>query len=296
MKHPTSVLTIEDLRLLVEMARERPDSHAASARLLGINRARLSRLMLRVNAHFGEDLGWRSGSRFSLPAEVIRMAGAFERFDRVLEDVIGSPLISAGSSASMLFVRLISAEAVPFPGRIVTLRSDRIVEALANHSLDLALVSDRVACLARCAPFDAVGAERPVGDGMIAKALLEWRVQTITPARPVKRGIIHTLEWEESSSGATLQELLTSLPPEARYPRLRCASFLQAIELVRRGLVCRAAVPDIYLRRTEPDLRRQPLEPPATGYLVAMRRKGDGHRWTAWLDPDKWKGAIDSDT
>ncbi|MDS4012877.1 MAG: hypothetical protein RKP46_00810 [Candidatus Accumulibacter sp.] len=293
MKRPAAVLTLDDLRLLAELARERPDSHAASARLLGINRARLTRLMLRVNAHLGEELAWRSGSRFSLPTEVVRIAGAFERFERALEDVSGSPLISAGSSASMLFLRLLSADSTHFSGRIVSLRSDRVVEALSNHSLDLALVSDRSACLSRCRPFNGIGSEQSVGDGLIARTLLEWRVHAITPVSPVRRGIIHMLEWEEGSSGAALQALLTPLPHETPYPRLRCASFLQAVELVRRGLVCRAAVPSIYLRSCEPALSQQQLEPLSSGYLVAIRRKSDGQRWMAYLDPTKWKNVID---
>ena len=98
-----SGLTLEDLRALYRIVKEKPASHTAAADLVGFNRQRLSRLIQRVNERIGEgDLDWRYTGRFLPPPEARRIARAFEDFEATLTDIEGSPRVSAGTTASLL--------------------------------------------------------------------------------------------------------------------------------------------------------------------------------------------------
>lgn len=74
-------LTLEDLEVLRTLVRARPRSHRAAANVVGISRARLSRLIQRVDQKIGEDLDWRENGRFYPPQ---RSVGWFPSMRRLL--------------------------------------------------------------------------------------------------------------------------------------------------------------------------------------------------------------------
>lgn len=291
---PRELLTLSDLHALVQIVAQRPPSLVAAARLVGFDRARLMRLIGRVNAQIGADLSWRHEGGFSPPIEARRIAAAFVRFEAALAEVSGSPRISAGVTLAVLLMRLIQGQGRTLEPPLAIFRSREILDALRDDRVDLAFVqSESPLMRARRLEFTAAGHVVELGQGLEASAVAAWTARLITShrascgAQACESGFA-TLEWEPATTGAQLTES-AGLANDPRGLRIRCQSFLEAMDLVRWGCAEQAVIPDLYLRGRENDFAIDAPPCAVSGYLVAVYRAEDRGRWEQLLNIDDWR-------
>ncbi len=279
-------LTLEDLRLLSQMISASLPSQLAAAEKLGIDRARLSRLIQRVNEQIGEDLDWRDMGQFHPPPEARRLAAAFDRFDRTLAELTSSPRVSAGTSVSLLLLAFLQQQGRSLK-RFALFRSRQVLDALMQDEIDLAFLHG-----------ESIGFRRGrdkqrLAPKIEAVSVLQWQAKVICPKTDSRQATLPAvIEWEPGSTGERLAQVLTrSNGISSKGLRVRCRSFLESIELVRRGLVQQAVVPDIYLRSSEPDLEVLTPEKLHQGDLIAVYRADERSRWDWLLDKQSWEKA-----
>lgn len=277
-------LTLEDLRILSQILQESPKSVTAAAELVELDRSRLNRLIERVNDQIGEELNWRDNGVFSPPPEVRRLILAFNRFDDELNEMASSPRVSAGASISLLLLSFLQQQKRVL-GRFSLLRSRQVIQALMDDQIDVAFLHNESLKL----PLDIK--KQTVVPKIEAVSLLEWQAKVISPKvdNSKLKGVI---EWERGSMGERLSQLLPSgnwSPNNGYGLRIQSHSFLEAIEMVRRGLVGQAVVPDIYLRASEPDLKVLDPEKPGRGDIIALYRVDEYERWDWLLDKQSWE-------
>jgi hypothetical protein len=292
---PRDLLTLADLRALARIVDTRPTTLVAAAQLVGFDRTRLTRLIGRVNAQIGEDVSWRHEGRFSPPIEARRIAAAYLRFERTLDEVCGSPRISAGTTLSVILLRLIGRRGQTLDQPLAILRSGQVLAALQEDRVDIAIVSSEAPVIRdHGITFSARGDSRPVGAGIEAMALAPWTAQRIRRRRQGDedaKALLAIIDWEPGSTGAELG-IKAGLAPATRGVRVRCRSFLEAMDLVRFGAAAEAVVPDIYLLHREDDFFIEATPNPVTGYLVALYRDQDRERWQWLWERDFW-AALD---
>ena len=272
-------LTLADLEILRPLVDQQPSSHSAAAELVGLNRPRLSRLIQRVNEHIGEDLDWRASGRFRPPPEVRRLVARYSEFAEELDELGHAPLVSAGTSAMLLLVEVLGVLGRQFP-RVSVVRSRDIWHALNSDEVDIAITHGSSVGL-------ALGVHRKeLKPGLLGHALLDWQsvlVKRTEGGRANGGGNFRPL-WQPGSLGDQLYR--TATQPVAAQKRseaaIPCQSFLHAVELVRRGLICDAVVPDIYVTHPAVDFVLEPTELPVRDQLVAICRAEEQPRW-AWL-------------
>lgn len=280
-------LTFEDLRLLSQILKAIPTSKLAAAKVVGLDRARLDRLIQRVNEQIGEDLDWRSKGRFYPPPEARRLVAAFERFDSELTGLTGSPRLSAGTSVSLLLLAFLQQQGRSLE-RFAFFRSRQVLDALLQDEIDLAFLHGE------SIGFTAGRDKQRVASKLEAVSVIEWNAKIICPKNQSKQGILPAvIEWESGSTGERLAQIITqSNELSSNSLRVRCRSFLESIELVRRGLVGQAVVPDIYLRSVESDLRVLTPEKLHQGDLIAIYRTDERSRWEWLLDKTSWEKVV----
>lgn len=295
---PRDLITLSDLRALVQIVEQAPASLVAAAQLVGFDRARLMRLVGRINAQIGADLSWRHDGRFNPPIEARRIAAAFTKFDQALSDVSGSPRISAGTTISMLLVRLIQLRGKTLDQPLAIFRSCQILGALQEDRIDVAFASSESPALrTQGIAFSAPGDVRALSEGLEAAAVAAWTARLIR-AQPLDGSDAGTpfaeIEWEPGSTGAELTAR-AGVPLRPRGFQVRCQSFLEAMELVRRGCVQEAVIPDLYLLGRVGDLSVGAPPCQVTGHLVALYRGQDRERWKWLMDTDLWARLRPSD-
>lgn len=276
MPREASGLSLEDLRLLSEMLARPRKSVVAAATDLGIPRARLTRLLTRVGDHFQRPLSWRGVDGLAAPAEVRRLVEAFRLFAHEL-DGGGSPRVSAGPGAAMLFAQTLGHLSQTLPGlRLV--RSRDVVESLRTGSIDIALVHASSTTLW---PF-------PLASSPWLKSvtLLPWRaVRCRAPDGPASAAEAF-LCWDPGSMGERLAAAHGG--GRGHGPGWPCQSFIHALELVRRGIVAQAIVPSIYVASTDSLLSLEYIVDATEDCLLAVYRREDGRQWEYLFQPDAW--------
>jgi len=288
MTRRTLGLTFEDLDALKKIVEAQPRTHTQAATIVGYNRARLSRLVQRVNEHIGEKLDWRHNGSFAPPTEARRLVAAFTQFKASLSDVIGSPRVSVGSSSSLLLARFLCEQRRTLPRLTVVVRSREIITALENDEIDIAFVHSQ------SVDFEPTQEKGSLTANIEAVRILDWEARLIRPSDTESRRVEARpeLQWEPHSTGEHLTQNAGHPSSGQTLFRIQCSSFLQAIELVRRGLVSHAVVPNIYLRESEPDLiDSEPLRPIQCS-LVAVYRCQDQGRWEWLLDRKSWRRVV----
>ncbi len=275
-------VTLADLEQLNLILNEDHTSIQEAADALGTQRTYIYRLIERVNAMAREpDLEWREGTRFRLPVEVRRVVRAYAELRERLDELAGYPRVSAGSSAAALLFLYLGRSGMD-QGRTSIVRSRHVQASLLNEEIDMALVHS----------FSTTGADLDKGIGMTA--LLEWRpvlVRIVGDRRTL--GSSPILFWEPGSTGERLAGEGAASQASGTVPT---TSFLQALELVRRGIAREAIVPDIYLGEREwqdLEVRRLSRNPP--GSLVALYRESECHRLEPFLDIKIWHRSIPSE-
>lgn len=278
-------LTLEDLRILSQIVKGNPKSLSAAAEIVGLDRARLNRLMERVNKRVGEDLDWRENGQYSPPPEVRRLALAFDRFDTEITEITSSARVSAGTSFSLLLLTFLQQQGRLLK-RIALLRSHQVLDALIQDEIDVAFLHRE------SLPFQLNQERQTVIAKIEAVPILVWQAKVICPkADKSSHGNLQTtIEWEVGSMGERLSNIIDPVKRLSNPSlRIQCHSFLECIELVRRGLVEQAVVPDIYLRSSEPDLKLLEPEKPCQGDLIALYRSNERSRWDWLLDKQSWE-------
>lgn len=291
MGRPRDLLTLADLRALAQIVEMRPPTLVAAAQLVGFDRTRLMRLIGRVNAQIGEDLSWRHEGRFAPPIEARRISAAYVRFEQALDAVYGSPRISAGTTLSVILVRLIRRCGQTLDQPLIILRTSQVLAALQGDRVDIAIVSSEAPVIRdHGIAFSASGDTQPLSEGIEAMALTPWRAQLIRRRchdEEDAEALVASIDWEAGSTGAELGTRAGLAPVTGGF-RVRCRSFLEAMDLVRFGVATEAVVPDIYLIQREEDFLIDASPNPVTGHLVALYRYQDRERWQWLLDPDLW--------
>jgi hypothetical protein len=286
----TMGLTIADLEVLRILAQEDLRSYSAAAERAGYDRARLARLIERVNQQIGEDLDWRENRRFRPPPEVRRLILRYAAFAQDLDDLGHAPRISAGTCATFLLGQVLVALGRQLP-RLAIVRSRDALQALRSDQVDVALVHGSSLGMG---PSQL---QRELGGGITGFALAGWEAVSIRrdeAGEPGQRERFHAC-WESGSLGARLNQdpgtgSATEAVPTVGLP---CQSFLHAIELVRRGLIAEAVVPDLYLPKPASGLVVAKPEAPAKDQLVAVYRTAEGPRWAWLLDRSIWEQVVE---
>ncbi len=293
---PSQLLTLSDLQKLTEIVQGAPTSLADAARMADIERARLSRLIQRVNTHIGENLSWRHAGRFSPPLEARRIAAAFARFDRETSELKGSPRISAGSTVSLLLIQFFQRHGESLEGRPLILRSQQVIKGLRKDQVDLAFIHSHSTLFRnKSIRFSSVGEVKAVDEVVEATAVVAWKAQCIRThslIAEVPQASLGNLEWETGSLGAELTKMAGSTKDTVGGLRVQCYSFFEAMELVCRGAVPSAIIPDLYLQLQEADYSVEDPPRPVTGYLTAVYRTQDRERWQRLVDPELWRLAV----
>ena len=273
-------LTLADLRILHILVQELPRSHSAAAKLVGLNRPRLTRLIERVNQHIGtKDLDWRVGGRFRPPAEVIRLITKYDTFAKEFNQARRGPCVSAGTCAMLLLYEVLKKIDKPMP-RLIIIRSRNIFSSLKKYEIDIALVhrqSTENEINSRLEEFHPE---------ITCHELLKWNAFIISKnsGEYGERGFQTRPYWESGSLGERLSKANKSaaIKTDIEINNIPCQSFLHAIELVRRGLIKETVIPDIYLPRPTEDFVIELPDMPISDQLVAVFRKRDQPRW-GWL-------------
>lgn len=289
MARDTMGLTVADLEALRVLVQAEPRSYSAAAALVEYDRARLARLIERVNQKIGENLEWRENRRFRPPPEVRRLVLRYTAFSQELDDLGRAPRVSAGTCATFLLGEVLAELGRKLP-RLAIVRSRDALPALKSDEIDVALVHGSSVGMG---PSQL---QRELGEGITGFALVGWETVIVRQDEADERGQRERFHacWELGSLGARLnQETSPVSSPEADPTvGLPCQSFLHAIELVRRGLVAEAVVPDLYLPKPALGLIVEKPEAPTKDQLVAVYRTAEGPRWVWLLDRSVWERVV----
>jgi DNA-binding transcriptional LysR family regulator len=291
MARDTMGLTVADLEALRILAQAKPEprSYSAAAEQAGYDRARLARLIERVNQKIGVSLDWRENGRFRPPPEVRRLILRYTAFAQELDDLGRAPRVSAGTCATFLLGEVLVELGRKLP-RLAIVRSRDALDALERDEIDIALVHG--SSLEKSLDRNPQG----VMDGVTSLALVGWETVVIRQDRVEVQGkqAHFRADWEPDSMGERLNQEADIETAQETAPTIGipCQSFLHAIELVRRGLIAAAVIPDIYLPK--PALGFVVGKPaiPTQDQLAAIFRTAEGPRWAWLLDRSVWERVV----
>ncbi|MFT5468735.1 MAG: hypothetical protein ACI8UO_003847 [Verrucomicrobiales bacterium] len=304
-------LNLEDILVFQKVIKYKSFKTAVDA--LGKDRNYLYRLFDRVKVFIGDPYlkkDWRISD--PIPVEIRRL---FQGYDRLLENAVCYPQISAGSLVGPVVLsylhRYVKAEEIA--DRVMLVRTSNVARSLTAYECDLAFLHRLDEEDNR--PLSTGGTDMASNDrgdphdptNMLGQvALGPWTTVVLSSAQSeAKEEEVWLASWELESSAYRITEqaaarstaIREALDPSVIGRRKhRFGSYLQAIEALRRGVPVRMALPDILI---PPDLHEsaQIIHPAegeeALGKLyVKFREEEESTRLTAFLNLENWKRLL----
>jgi hypothetical protein len=171
--------------------------------------------------------------------------------------------------------------------RLAIVRSRDAFHALEGDEIDIALVHGS------SVGIDPSQLQRDLKESITGLALVGWETVVIKQDTANMQGQRERFRacWEPGSMGDRLNHETGTASSRETNPivDIPCQSFLHAIELVRRGLITEAVVPDIYLPKPTSGLVVEKPATPTKDQLVAVFRTTERPRWAWLLDRSVWE-------
>ena len=267
-KMPLNLDDMLHLVKLVELSGGEPANLSEIATKLGLNRAYLYRVMERVDESLAPtpgSRGWRKGHRVIPPAEVRRLVRPFDSLSTDLDTYRRFPRVACGSAVSLIlydYVELAGRHEMEQIAAVPGIRARDIPGCLQDYLVDAALVHE---ASYHQAEEQLLRSQRgSLLEGLVLRPALSWHAVLVEPESP---GPCDDIEWEPGSfadhltqsffrairrgkrrSGPLREE---DLERDPRTQKRRAGSYLNALEMVRRGHRVRFVAPDILVKRPE---------------------------------------------
>jgi hypothetical protein len=277
-------LSYEDIENLRAIILSKAKTKTKAAEVINADRAHVNRLIKRVNETIGvEGLEWGTSKRLVCPPQAMRLAN---QVLTLIDESVSYPRVSVGGMASILFEKMLSRKSLGenTGSRATSIRSKDINHELRTFKIDLAIIHE-----------STVSASTDLS----VSQLIPWQAVLVMPTKfysGVENRKLSTIKWDEYSFGYSLYNRVMEFNPGFLNSYVdvnnvkNCASFLEALELVRCGLLYSVLIPDIYLsERDKADLKV--IYPPVAvrENLVALFRREDEIKLAPFIDKMSWE-------
>ena len=270
-------LTSSDMDNLSQIVQQDVKSIKAAAESLGVERAYVYRLLERVNKFLDTpELAWKQGTRFAIPPEIKRLARRLDELGDAIYEASHFPRISAGSMTSILLHQVVQSLNIEWR-QIEVIRSQDIQKALKNYEIDLAIIHKS-------------SIQKEINHDLEITTLLPWQAVIIGPQKTSHKPKV-AIRWQSNSHSErlTTQVGKTTVGFQKLMPGPYANSNLTALEMIRRGLLVYAVLPNIYL---QPQDRQQLTiispDSKVSDCLIGVYRKEDLTRLKPFLDKHPW--------